>query len=304
MTEHKTIKVLDKGFVKLVDHMGNDANITQAARVSYGKGTKTVSDDENLIRYLWRHKHTSPFEMVTFTFHVKLPIFVSNQWVRHRTWSFNQISGRYSEMADEFYVPDENKVTKQNPSNKQGGTDEYVNFAEMPDDAVEHYTELAYKDNVARLFSWEKEFKQSQGASRLEYEGYIKSGMRRELARINLPLSQYTEMYASVDLHNLLHFLRLRLDHHAQYEIRVYAEAILELIKDVVPVTVKAFEDYTLDSMTLSGVEVQALKKLLEPISIGENATTLDVGNIQDKFFPNKRESVEFAAKIKRFLYK
>lgn len=301
MSNDKTINVLDRGFVKLIDHMGNDSSIAKSARVSYAKGTKSVQDDQNLIRYLWRNKHTSPFEMVTFTFHIKLPIFVSNQWVRHRTWSFNQISGRYSEMPDEFYVPEENKVTKQNPTNKQGGTDEYVNFADMPNEAIEHYTEVAFKDLVAQSFSWQKEFIQSQGQTRLEYEGYIKSGMRRELARINLPLSQYTEMYATVDLHNLLHFLRLRLDHHAQYEIRVYAEAILELIKDIVPVTAKAFEDYTLNSITLSGVEVEAFRKLVESLDI---AQTLDVQDVRDKFFSNKRESSEFASKVKRLLHK
>lgn len=301
MSDDKIINVLDKGFVKLVDHMGNDSSIAKSARVSYAKGTKSVQDDENLIRYLWRNKHTSPFEMVTFTFHIKLPIFVSNQWVRHRTWSFNQISGRYSEMPDEFYVPQENKVTKQNPSNKQGGTDEYVNFADMSHEAIEHYTEIAFKDLAAQFFSWQKEFIQSQEQTRLEYEGYIKSGMRRELARINLPLSQYTEMYATVDLHNLLHFLRLRLDHHAQYEIRVYAEAILKLIEDIVPVTAKAFEDYTLNSITLSGVEVEAFRKLVESLDI---AQTLDVQDVRDKFFSNKRESSEFASKVKRLLYK
>lgn len=281
------INVLDKGFVKLIDHMGNDSSIANAARVSYAKGTKTVQDDQGLIRYLWRNKHTSPFEMVTFTFHIKLPIFVSNQWVRHRTWSFNQISGRYSEMTDEFYVPDEANVTKQNPTNKQGGTNEYVSFADMTDDAVEHYTEVAYKDMVASSWSWSDGFKQEQDMIRHNYEGYLKSGMRRELARINLPLSQYTEMYATVDLHNLFHFLRLRLDHHAQYEIRVYAQALLELIRPIVPVAVKAFEDYTLGSMTLSAVEVNALISAIHEEDFNP-----------DDFFTNKREKSEFLQKL------
>lgn len=303
MTENKTVNVLDKGFVKLIDCMGNDTSIAKSARVSYSKGTKTVQDDENLIRYLWRNKHTSPFEMVTFTFHIKLPIFVSNQWVRHRTWSFNQISGRYSEMPDEFYVPDESKVTKQNPANKQGGTDEYVEFSQMPDEAVRHFTEIEYKNSVAPLFSWEKEFMSSQKVLREQYEAYINSGMRRELARINLPLSQYTEMYATVDLHNLLHFLRLRLDHHAQYEIRVYAEAILTLIKDVVPIAVRAFEDYTVDSMSLSGVEIQALQELLQNISVDKFSESV-LHKIREKFFVNKREGNEFLIKMNRIFTK
>lgn len=272
------ISVLDKGFVKLVSHMGDDSSIAKAARVSYAKGTKSVQDDENLIRYLWRNKHTSPFEMVTFTFHIKLPIFVSNQWVRHRTWSFNQISGRYSEMPDEFYVPDEDKVTKQNPNNKQGGTDEYVGPKDQD--------------------GWSNVFKQEQSAARSQYEEYLSTGMRRELARINLPLSQYTEMYATVDLHNLLHFLRLRLDHHAQYEIRVYAESILNIIRDIVPVTVKAFEDYTLNSLTLSGVEVEALRDFVS------NGCVENLEKLCEKFFKNKRESNEFNSKLKTILNK
>lgn len=293
MPDDKIINVLDKGFVKLVDHMGNDSSIAKSARVSYAKGTKSVQDDENLIRYLWRNKHTSPFEMVTFTFHVKLPIFVSNQWVRHRTWSFNQISGRYSEMPDEFYVPEENKITKQNPNNKQGGTDDYIGLQQTRGFRV-----------IKRTLQWFEMFKKEQSNARNQYEEYLSTGMRRELARINLPLSQYTEMYATVDLHNLLHFLRLRIDHHAQYEIRVYAEAILELIKEIVPVTAKAFEDYTLNSMTLSGIEIEALRTLLQPLDDENCASIIDAQDVRDKFFSNKRESSEFASKVKRLLYK
>lgn len=267
------IKVLDKGFVKLVDSMGDDFSIVQMARTSYGGGTKKISEDRSLIRYLMRHKHTTPFEGVIFKFHIKAPIFVFRQWHRHRTWSYNEVSGRYSEMPNEFYTPDETKVTKQNPLNKQGGTDEYI----------------GPKESHLQSFNWCTVFSEEQSKLREYYKEKIDSGMRRELARINLPVSQYSEMYACVDLHNLLHFLKLRISEHAQYEIRVYAQAILDLIKPVVPLTIEAFEDYTLNSISLSALDIKALQQILSTVIIEDT--------LVDNIFKNKREKEEFIQK-------
>ena len=241
MDDKQIVRVLDKGFVRLVDSMGSDASIVQAARVSYGEGTKKVSEDEGLIRYLLRHRHTTPFEMVQFKFHIKAPIFVVRQWHRHRMWSYNEESGRYSEMRDEFYVPAEHNVTFQNPDNKQGGTSEQVTPLNIknPDD----WWDCLTPEQVAESWSWEETFANEQAMVRSQYERLLGSGMRKELARINLPLAQYTQMYACVDLHNLFHFLKLRQDQHAQYEIRVYADAMLKLIKPIVPMAVNAYED-------------------------------------------------------------
>lgn len=270
--DSKIVQCLDSGFVRLVDSMGTDSSIVQAARVSYGEGTKKVSEDEGLIRYLLRHKHTTPFEMVQFKFHVNAPIFVIRQWHRHRAWSYNEESGRYSEMRDSFYVPDVDKVTKQNPDNKQGGTDEIVT------------SDVFYPDR----------FKEEQTHTRENYKQHLDTGMRKELARINLPLSQYSQMYACVDLHNLFHFLRLRQDSHAQYEIRVYADAMFKLIQPIVPMAVKAYEDYILNSITLSGKDIEALQAALH--SVQQNVF-LDSAN---SIFSNKREKEEFLTKIKK----
>lgn len=216
--------VLDKGFVRLVDSMGDDSSIVQAARVSYGKGTKTKREDEKLIDYLYRHQHTSPFEMVEFKFHIKAPIFVARQWMRHRTASINEVSARYSVLPTEFYLPEVSRVAKQHARMKQGSEDEPVENA----DEFRHDLEAVYQQ-CADL-----------------YTRMVEGGVSREIARIILPVSTYTEWYWKIDLHNLLRFLRLRLDITAQYEIRVYAEAILELIRDIVPVTVSVFEKYSL----------------------------------------------------------
>lgn len=237
------IKCLDKGFVRLVDYMGTDSAIVQAARVSYGKGTKSRNQDRELIRYLLRHKHTSPFEMVEFKFHVKLPIFVARQWIRHRTANVNEYSGRYSEMKDEFYIPEIEQVRPQNKTNMQGRADEL-----MPTETAKQIVEsLAQTQKI--LFR--------------EYNVFLQQDLARELARINLPLSTYTEWYWKIDLHNLLHFLRLRLDTHAQYEIQVYAEAIMEIISEIVPMTIEAFKDYTLDSRSFSKQELAIIKSMI-----------------------------------------
>lgn len=265
------VRVLDKGFVRLVDVMGSDESIVSAARVSYGKGTKTVNEDRGLIRYLMRHEHTTPFEMVEFKFHCRMPIFVARQWIRHRTASVNEVSGRYSEMPDLFYVPAKDKVTKQSTVNKQGGSQELIEDSNF----------------------WAIRFETEQRQIHENYTKAIASGMRKELARINLPLSQYTEWYWKIDLKNLLHFLKLRLDSHAQYEIQVFGQAMAEMVKSVCPLTWEAFEDYVLNSVNLTALDVKALKIL--------NNDALDKNEIEaelQEIFSNKRERQEFDSKL------
>lgn len=218
------IKVLDHGLVRLVDHMGDDLSIVRAARVSYDADWRTGDDagkDEKLIRYLMRNRHTSPFEAVVFTFEVKAPLFVLRQWQRHRTWSYTEVSARYSELPDEFYVPDVAGITTQSASNKQMRTEtQHPQAAEMQDIMKKAMTDAfaTYKELLAR-------------------------GCPRELARSVLPCSTYSRMFATVDLHNLFHFLRLRMHEHAQKEIRVYADAMLALVEPIVPVAVAAFKE-------------------------------------------------------------
>jgi len=240
----KEYKCLDKGFVRLVDVMGDDSSIVQAARVSYGKGTKSFSEDRGLIRYLMRHSHTSPFEMVELKFHVKLPIFVARQWIRHRTANVNEYSGRYSEMRDEFYLPDANQIRSQSSDNKQGRSE----------------NELA-QDVINQIL---QKMQNLQKASYSDYIYYLENNLARELARINLPLSTYTEWYWKIDLHNLFHFLKLRMDTHAQYEIRAYADIIAEIIKQILPISYEAFEDYELNAIRFSKNELEVLADLID----------------------------------------
>ena len=239
----KEYPVLDKGFVRLVDYFGGDQRIVQSARVSYGEGTKTVSQDGALIDYLLRHQHTSPFEQVVMTFHVKMPIFVARQWVRHRTGRMNEVSGRYSIMKDEFYVPAEDKVAPQSKDNKQGRA-----------------TEAFDKATADKIIN---QLEEGQKAAYENYSALIDDGLAREIARINLPLSLYTEFYWEMDLHNLFHFLKLRLDSHAQYEIRVYAEVILEMCRKVAPMATESFINHMNEGVNFSGEEMDALRKVL-----------------------------------------
>lgn len=237
----KTINCLDKGFVRLVDWMGSDQRIVQAARVSYGDGTKTVREDKGLIDYLMRHAHTSPFEQVQFTFHVKMPIFVARQIVRHRTAKLNEISGRYSILKDEFYEPDVSRMVKQSKDNKQGSSEELLEDA----DSILQ----SFKDEQFEMYD--------------NYQEYIQGGMAKEMARINLPLSIYTEWYWTIDLHNLFHFLKLRMDSHAQHEVRVYADAKFNLIKDIVPFACEAFEKHVINGRKFSADEMEMIKIFL-----------------------------------------
>ncbi len=240
----KEYPVLDKGFVRLVDYFGGDQRIVQSARVSYGEGTKSVSQDGALIDYLLRHQHTSPFEQVVMTFHVKMPIFVARQWVRHRTGRMNEVSGRYSIMKDEFYVPAEDKVAPQSKDNKQGRS-----------------TEAFDKTTADKIIS---QLEEGQKEAYENYSELIDSGLAREIARINLPLSLYTEFYWEMDLHNLFHFLKLRLDSHAQYEIRVYAEVILEMCRKVAPMATESFINHMNHGVNFSGEEMEALRAVME----------------------------------------
>jgi thymidylate synthase (FAD) len=228
----KEFPVLDHGFMRLVDYLGGDTRIVAAARVSYGHGTKTIREDRALIHYLMRNQHTSPFEQVVLTFHAKMPIFVARQWVRHRTARLNEISGRYSILQDEFYLPSPDQIRKQSRRNKQGRSTE-----ELPSEAQEHIIEMLKRDQVTAYSS---------------YEALLQDDIARELARINLPLSVYTQWYWQIDLHNLFHFLKLRLDTHAQYEIRQYAEVMAQMAKAVAPIAYEAFEEHTLYATRLS----------------------------------------------------
>jgi thymidylate synthase (FAD) len=265
------IPVLDQGFVRLVDYLGGDARIVQSARVSYGAGTKTVREDKGLIHYLYRNQHTSPFEQVQLTFHVKLPIFVARQWVRHRTARLNEVSGRYSIMQDEFYVPESDRIQYQSTDNKQGSG------ASMPRDFA-----LGAVDQI-------------RGEQRCVYQNYtqlVEAGVARELARINLPLSLYTEWYWQIDLNNLFHFLELRLDPHAQYEIRAYGEALAQCAKAVAPFAYEAFEEYTLRGARFGGSELKLLRAMLERAGFGADSDLTELTKL-----PERRRQ-EFAKKL------
>ena len=244
---YKAIPVLDHGFVRVVDYMGDDAAICQAARVSYGKGTKSVQNDEGLIRYLMRHWHSTPFEMCEVKLHVKLPVFVARQWIRHRTANVNEYSARYSILDREFYIPAPEHIAAQSVVNNQGrGAALTGDEATRVLDILKTDSERSY-DNYQAMISDDGQ-----------------QGLARELARMNLPANIYTQWYWKVDLHNLLHFLRLRADAHAQYEIRVYSDAICSVVADWVPFAYAAFEDYRLGGATLSGTALECMRRMLK----------------------------------------
>jgi thymidylate synthase (FAD) len=235
----KELLVLDKGFIRMVDYLGGDSRIVQSARVSYGAGTKSVREDSALIDYLLRNDHTSPFEQVVLTFHVKTPIFVARQWVRHRTARMNEISGRYSVMPDEFYLPKDEDIRTQSTTNRQGRS------TEAPDQSV--------------VAAFKSDLHQEQTRAYQKYEGYLADDIARELARVNLPLSLYTQFYWQIDLHNLFHFLKLRLDGHAQKEIREYGLVLARCAKAVAPIAYQAFERHILGAVRLSADDVRQL---------------------------------------------
>lgn len=262
------VKIDDHGMVALVDVMPRlapvgktaDYAIVQAARVSYGEGTKQVNEDRGLIRYLARHRHTTPYEMVEFKFHHVMPIFIARQWIRHRTANVNEYSARYSIVRDRYYRPDASNVRKQSLTNRQGG-----------DEAIDTAT-------AEEFLQWLEEIEKQHA----RYEEFVQKGVTRELARIALPVSVYTEWYWKIDLHNLLHFLSLRMDEHAQKEIRDFAIAMFALIRPIVPIAAEAFLDYHFGAMHLTRLEIQAMKS-------GQPIATA-----------NKREAAEWEEKRNR----
>jgi thymidylate synthase (FAD) len=260
----REIPVLNHGFVRLVDYMGDDGSIVEAARVSYGQGTRSVRDDRALIRYLLSHAHTTPFEMAELKLHVKLPIFVARQWIRHRTASVNEYSARYSILDREFYVPDERAVAAQSKSNRQGRGDPLP-----PEEAARAVRRMS--EGAERAYVDYQELLAEDAA-----DGEGTAGLARELARSVLPVSYYTQWFWKVDLHNLLRFLELRLDEHAQWEIRQYADAIASLVREWVPVTWEAFRDYRLEAATLSGPALRVVRSWLSgnPVEFGESRLT------------------------------
>lgn len=249
------IPVLDHGFVRVIDYMGNDSAIVQAARVSYGKGTKMVNEDRGLINYLIRHRHSTPFEMCEIKFHIKSPIFVARQWLRHRTANVNEYSARYSIMDKEFYIPDAKHLAAQSKINRQGR--EEVLQGEQAKRVLELLTEDALRA-----------YKHYEVMLNEDNEGNILDpslpGLARELARMNLPVNFYTQWYWKIDLHNLMHFLSLRADPHAQYEIRAYADEIVKVLEKWVPITYEAFMNYRLGAASLSAKGLAVVKALLK----------------------------------------
>jgi thymidylate synthase (FAD) len=272
--------VLDHGFVRVIDYMGDDTAVVQAARVSYGRGTKAVSEDRGLIRYLMRHRHSTPFEMCEIKYHVKLPIFVARQWIRHRTANVNEYSARYSIMDREFYLPAQEQLAAQSAQNRQGrgavlqGAEAERVLNLLREDAgrnYDHYQEMLNEDEAGQVLDPGRE------------------GLARELARMNLTLNAYTQWYWKTDLYNLLNFLSLRADAHAQYEIRVYAEAMLDSLIAWVPAVAEAFRDYRLGAVTFSAQMLSILRRMLQ----GEAVTQPDSGL-------SKREWREMMEKLGR----
>jgi thymidylate synthase (FAD) len=258
---YKAYDVLDHGFIRVIDYMGDDAAICQAARVSYGRGTKSVQNDEGLIRYLMRHWHSTPFEMCEIKLHVKLPVFVARQWIRHRTANVNEYSARYSILDREFYIPAPEHLAAQSVINNQGRGEALT--------GEEAARVLAYlKDDAARCYDHYAEMIDTEG----------QQGLARELARMNLPANIYTQWYWKVDLHNLFHFLRLRADSHAQYEIRVYAEEICKVVADWVPAAYGAFEDYRMGGATLSGKAIDCVKRMLKGEEVTQETSGMSKG--------------------------
>ncbi|MFN6952288.1 MAG: FAD-dependent thymidylate synthase [Albidovulum sp.] len=254
-------QVLDHGFVRVIDYMGDDAAITQAARVSYGRGTKAVQNDEGLIRYLMRHWHSTPFEMCEAKFHVKLPVFVARQWIRHRTANVNEYSARYSILDREFYIPAPEHLAAQSTVNNQGR-------GELLEGAEAARVLDILREDAMRAYDHYEEMLSQDG----------QKGLARELARMNLPANVYTQWYWKIDLHNLFHFLRLRADAHAQYEIRAYAEKMCTIVKDWVPLAYGAFEDYRLGGVALSAKAVALLKRRLRGEAVTQETSGMSKG--------------------------
>jgi len=253
---YKQFKVLDSGFIRVMDYMGDDTAIIQSARVSYGEGTKKVSNDKGLIRYLMKNWHTTPFEMCEIKLHIKLPIFIARQWIRHRTANVNEYSARYSILDKEFYIPKPQHMSSQSTTNKQG------RGGNLSKKDTERFLKILKDDAERNYKHYEDMLNENQSG---EIKNDDKTGLSRELARINLTLNTYTQWYWKIDLHNLLHFLYLRDDPHAQYEIQAYAEIILnKIVKRWVPYTYDAFKEFQLESYNLSRTAIEIIKKRLQ----------------------------------------
>ena len=277
---YQALPVLDRGFVRVVDYMGDDGAVVQAARVSYGKGTRKVSEDRGLIHYLMRHRHSTPFEMCEIKLHVKLPIFVARQWIRHRTANVNEYSARYSILDNEFYVPAPAHLAAQSQANRQG-RGEVLTGAE-----AERVLGLL-RDDANRAYAHYAEMLNEREDGTAIEPG--RTGLARELARMNLSLAFYTQWYWKIDLHNLLHFLSLRADDHAQYEIRAYAETMLDIVRRWVPLTYEAFEQHKLGAVTFSAAALLVVKRLLAGEAVSQASSGL-----------GKREWIELMAALGR----
>ncbi len=258
---YRPYEVLDHGFIRVVDYMGDDAAICQAARVSYGRGTKSVQNDAGLIRYLMRHWHSTPFEMCEIKLHVKLPVFVARQWIRHRTANVNEYSARYSILDREFYIPAPDQLAAQSVVNNQG------RGAALQGEEAARVLEILKSDSNRAYDNYE---------AMISDEG--QQGLARELARMNLPANIYTQWYWKVDLHNLFHFLRLRADMHAQYEIRIYADAICKVVADWVPAAYSAFEDYRMGGENLSGKAMECIRLMLKGQEVTQETSGMSKG--------------------------
>jgi len=275
---YKPLSALDHGFVRVIDYMGDDTAIVQSARVSYGKGTKKITNDKGLIKYLMRHWHSTPFEMCEIKLHVKLPIFIARQWIRHRTANVNEYSARYSILDKEFYIPSVENLASQSQVNKQGRAENL-----SPEEA-EKVINILKNDAEQTYRNYEVMLNENSDGETLD-EGSM--GVARELARMNLTLNTYTQWYWKIDLNNLLHFLALRADAHAQYEIRVYADIILDIVKKWVPITYEAFEDYRVGGTQLSAKEILILKKIIKGETVNPDAEGIskrEWGELQKKF--------------------
>jgi thymidylate synthase (FAD) len=262
---YKPIKVLDHGFVRVVDYMGDDSAVVQAARVSYGRGTKKSLQDKGLINYLMRHRHTTPFEMCDIKFHIKLPIFIARQWIRHRTASVNEYSARYSILSNEFYLPDRDNLTPQSSTNKQGRSSEI-----LPEDIALRVLATIKEDSLRCYKNYVAMMNQDEQGNIID-ENNI--GITRELARINLTLNHYTEWYWKINLHNLLHFLALRADNHAQYEIRVYAEVMLDIVKAWVPFVYEAFIEHRKSGANISKTALEIIRKMIKGEKVDQESS-------------------------------
>jgi thymidylate synthase (FAD) len=263
---YEAIPVLDHGFIRVIDYMGDDSSIVQSARVSYGKGTKKVSTDEGLIRYLMRHWHSTPFEMCEIKYHVKLPIFIARQWIRHRTANVNEYSARYSILDKEFYIPAKEQLSAQATNNRQGRGD--LITGEQADEVLK-----ILKDDAVRTYdNYEKMLNERFDGTIIDEK---KSGLARELARMNLTLNSYTQWYWKTDLLNLMNFLFLRGDSHAQYEIRVYAEKMLDTVKKWVPITHAAFLDYRVGAAHISSKGIKIVKSMINGKKISYEDSSL-----------------------------